>query len=475
MEFSKVQDRFIKCKNSGYQFLRGKEGTGKSTVSIYRTINLENNYCIYEEDKILFVTSNYNKKCKAIGFYKKENDKDYFYSLFSSEKDRVHILTMEELIDTYFRAYIRKSGLAIKVINKGKCIEVLNELKEEISLFYKKSKFLQKAKVEFLLDEILWIKASNFSKEYYLEVNRKGRKERIRKSSYTRESIYKIKDLYNEVLYEKGLMDEYDKVLFAIKYVNSYGGLYSHILLDDIEKLTKSEIDFVKLIYKERSYSSFTFILNSDLNNKENSWMIKGRSVNTLGIDVRGKSFNFKVKYSEKKEKKINTIEKYKYINLKNKEIIEFNIDTASNEKELFGGDNICYNENELEEIPMFNNIAAGTPIEMNDDIEGSFYIPKYWLEKGKATFILRVKGDSMVEKNICDGDLVVIKKQNAANHNEIVAASLDGEATLKTLNLSGDLPKLMPANSLYEPIRLGNKEVNILGVAIGIIKQEIN
>ena len=80
-----------------------------------------------------------------------------------------------------------------------------------------------------------------------------------------------------------------------------------------------------------------------------------------------------------------------------------------------------------------------------------------------------------MVEKDICDGDLVVIKKQGTANHNEIVAASLDGEATLKTLNLNGDLPKLMPANSLYAPISLENKEVNILGVAIGIIKQEIN
>ena len=154
---------------------------------------------------------------------------------------------------------------------------------------------------------------------------------------------------------------------------------------------------------------------------------------------------------------------------------MEFNIDTASNRKEVFEGNDICYNENELEDIPMFNNIAAGTPIEMNDNIEGSFYIPKYWLERGKDTFILRVKGDSMVEKDICDGDLVVIKKQGTANHNEIVAASLDGEATLKTLNLSGDLPKLMPANSLYAPISLENKEVNILGVAIGIIKQEIN
>ena len=80
-----------------------------------------------------------------------------------------------------------------------------------------------------------------------------------------------------------------------------------------------------------------------------------------------------------------------------------------------------------------------------------------------------------MVDKNICDGDLVVIKKQANANHNDIVAANLDGEATLKTLNLNDDSPKLMPANSLYSPIDLTNRNVSILGVAIGVIKEEIN
>ena len=123
----------------------------------------------------------------------------------------------------------------------------------------------------------------------------------------------------------------------------------------------------------------------------------------------------------------------------------------------------------------MFSNIAAGNPIEINDNIEGKFYLPKYWLERGKDTFILRVKGDSMVDKNICDGDLVVIKKQTNANHNDIVAANLDGEATLKTLNLNSDNPKLMPANSLYSPIELVDKNVSILGIAIGIIKQGIS
>jgi len=76
-----------------------------------------------------------------------------------------------------------------------------------------------------------------------------------------------------------------------------------------------------------------------------------------------------------------------------------------------------------------------------------------------------------MVEKNILNGDLVVIKRQVNANHNDIVAASIDNEATLKTLNLNGEYPVLMPANKTYPSIPLVGRDVSILGVAIGIIK----
>lgn len=474
MEFTNTQNKFIRHKSSGYQVLKGKEGTGKSTASIYKALNLENNYCLYEDDKILFVTSNYSKNSEAIELYNKESSKEYFYSLFSLDKNRVNIVTFEELINTYYNAYRRKKGQVFKIVSKKDALRLLESLDDEISSFYKKSKFIEKAKLEFLLDEILWIKASNFELEDYLVIDRKGRKKRIKKSSYTRESIYKIKELYNKKLSMNSLIDEYDHVLFALSYVKKFKGLYSHIILDDIERLTKAEIDFIKSIYKEKDYSSFIFILNSELNNKENSWMIKGRKFNSLGVDVKGKSFSFKLKF-EKKKKVINTIEKYEYINLRNKDVVEFNIDTASNKKEIFDNENTIYNEEDLVDLPMFSNIAAGNPIEINDNIEGKFYLPKYWLERGKDTFILRVKGDSMVEKNICDGDLVVIKKQANANHNDIVAASLDGEATLKTLNLNSDSPKLMPANSLYSPIELSNRDVSILGIAIGVIKQEIS
>ena len=165
-------------------------------------------------------------------------------------------------------------------------------------------------------------------------------------------------------------------------------------------------------------------------------------------------------------------MDKFKYINLKHRSEFDFNIDSLSGSKEIYLQDNIVFKEDELKEIPVFNQIAAGNPIEINDEIRESFYLPSGWLERGKDTFILEVKGDSMIDKNIFNGDLVVIKKQHTAYNNDIVAASLDGEATLKILNTNDKYPKLMPANSRYSEINLSNKEVSILGVAIGIIKQ---
>ena len=197
MELTKAQDKFIRHKTSGYQVLKGKEGTGKSTASIYKALNLENNYCLYEDDKILFVTSNYVKNSNANELYNKESNNNYFYSLFSLERNRVNIVTFEELINTYYNAYLREKGQVFKIIDKKESLNVLQTLKNEIETFYKKSKFIEKATLDFLLDEISWIKASNLTIEEYLNVDRKGRKNRIKKNSYTRESIYIIKEMYN--------------------------------------------------------------------------------------------------------------------------------------------------------------------------------------------------------------------------------------------------------------------------------------
>ena len=471
MELLKGQNRFIKHKTSGYQLLKGKEGVGKSTAAIFKAINLENNYCIFNEDRILIVKYNNSEIRDLKKLYNKEKDKNHFYSLFSLDKERVIFTTMDDIILTYSEAYRRKNGLALKAISYEEQIDILNNI-EELSKHKKKSKFLLNAKIDFLLDEILWIKYCNLTLDEYKEIDRKGRTRRINKNSYTREAIYNLKDIYSISLREKGFIDEADHALFAIESVKKENGLYTHIIIDDIEKYTKAELDFLRGLFKNNTYSSMIYILNSEINSEINSWFIKGRKLESLNIKEKIKTFILREKAKKSVERKvISTIESYKFVSFKNKREIDFNIDTSSNEKEIYL-DNEIYKEDSLKAIPMYSNIAAGNPIEIFEEKEDDFYLPQEWLERNKDTFILRVKGDSMINKNISDGDLVVIKKQLTANHNDIIAADLDGEATLKTLSLKDyNNPVLLPANEKYPPISINDKNFNILGVAIGVIR----
>ena len=107
----------------------------------------------------------------------------------------------------------------------------------------------------------------------------------------------------------------------------------------------------------------------------------------------------------------------------------------------------------------------------MNDAIEDNYYLPKEWIRKTKDVFMLKVKGDSMINKNIYDGDYVVISKQNIPSVRDIVAVDIEGEATLKTYKTIDGKIILMPENNKYEPIIIEDQQFSFLGVAIGLIK----
>jgi repressor LexA len=119
--------------------------------------------------------------------------------------------------------------------------------------------------------------------------------------------------------------------------------------------------------------------------------------------------------------------------------------------------------------LPLAGVIAAGRPIEAIEerevlDLEELFVSPN-------KTFVLRVRGDSMIEDQICDGDYVVCEQRATARDGETVVALLDdGEATLKRLYREHDGVRLQPANAKYTPIRTRN--VNIQGVVVGVIRR---
>ena len=118
--------------------------------------------------------------------------------------------------------------------------------------------------------------------------------------------------------------------------------------------------------------------------------------------------------------------------------------------------------------VPLVGRIAAGVPITADQQIEEIFPLPRQLVGKGEL-FMLRVSGESMIDAAICDGDWVVVRSQATADNGDIVAAMLDGEATVKAFRQRDGHTWLLPRNSAFEPI-LGD-DATVLGKVVAVLR----
>ena len=118
--------------------------------------------------------------------------------------------------------------------------------------------------------------------------------------------------------------------------------------------------------------------------------------------------------------------------------------------------------------IPLVGSIAAGVPITADQQVEETLPLPESLVGKGEL-FMLKVKGESMINAAICDGDYVVVRQQKDAQNGDIVAAMIDGEATVKTFSRKGGHIWLLPANDDFAPIDGDNCEV--LGKVTAVLR----
>ncbi|GGH46271.1 transcriptional repressor LexA [Microbacterium album] len=118
--------------------------------------------------------------------------------------------------------------------------------------------------------------------------------------------------------------------------------------------------------------------------------------------------------------------------------------------------------------VPLVGRIAAGVPITADQQVEEIFPLPRQLVGRGEL-FMLKVSGDSMIDAAICDGDWVVVRVQNTAENGDIVAAMLDGEATVKVFRQRDGHTWLLPRNSAFEPI-LGDESV-VLGKVVAVMR----
>ncbi len=127
------------------------------------------------------------------------------------------------------------------------------------------------------------------------------------------------------------------------------------------------------------------------------------------------------------------------------------------------------YSGKEMVEVPVIGKITAGAPILAVENVTDTFPIPIDFVGNSES-FMLTVRGESMIEAGILDGDYILVRKQNTANNGEIVVALIEDEATVKTFYKEQDHIRLQPENSTMDPIIV--PDCKILGKVSGVFRK---
>jgi repressor LexA len=130
-------------------------------------------------------------------------------------------------------------------------------------------------------------------------------------------------------------------------------------------------------------------------------------------------------------------------------------------------------NESDLKDItliPIVGNVAAGTPILAQENIEEYFPVTSDFIKDTNEVFMLKVKGDSMINAGILDRDYIIVRKQEIARNGEIIVALIEDEATVKRFLKTDKVIKLIPENDFMKPIVVN--DVAIVGKVIGVIRK---
>lgn len=132
--------------------------------------------------------------------------------------------------------------------------------------------------------------------------------------------------------------------------------------------------------------------------------------------------------------------------------------------------ENFNLTRREMVNVPLVGSVAAGEPILATQNIESYFPIPAEYMPNAQ-TFMLKVKGESMVNAGILDGDHVIVEEKNIAHNGDMVVALVDDSATVKTYYRENGYHRLQPENDYMDPIIVQDEELQILGKVIGVLR----
>ena len=141
---------------------------------------------------------------------------------------------------------------------------------------------------------------------------------------------------------------------------------------------------------------------------------------------------------------------------------------------EILKSTSLRNNNDSVTEVPIVGRVSAGTPILAEENVEGTIFVDKSLVRNNRGMFVLRVKGTSMVNAGVLDGDFVLVRQQPTAEQGEMVVALIEDEATVKRFYKEKNKIRLQPENDTMEPIIVDPREsnVSIIGKIEGVIRK---
>jgi DNA helicase-2/ATP-dependent DNA helicase PcrA len=301
MHLNLEQKRLITATPSGATLVRGVAGSGKTTVAVHRAGYLLNNYCLGESDRVLLVTYNKTLVKYLRHLYEKVNVEEGAYvNLFGPSQSQVDITTIDSIFYRYYCSLFPKSQRREQLYgNNNKKYQVIRNCIAELAKKFEDTNILDPKNASFLLDEIDWIRSCNYMElSEYQNVDRLGRQsftqsegpQRLRKNSRTRHAIFELMLAYDARLEEEGLIDPKTRDILVLKKAQERPEpKYTHIIVDESQDLTRVQLEFLKLLYKPGDYSSLFFVADTAQSIYPHSWLVRGRSFTSLGLDLTGR------------------------------------------------------------------------------------------------------------------------------------------------------------------------------------------
>ncbi|GAA0076600.1 hypothetical protein UT300005_09780 [Clostridium sp. CTA-5] len=302
MQLNIEQKRIIEGKPNGHSLIKGVAGSGKTTVAANKIPLLLRHYCPSKDDSVLMVT--YNKALQKYVSVIYDNIKDEINAqanLFDEENSsKLYIKTINSIMYMYFNSYKNQYNEKLTIASPKECKNELIDAINFVSNKYENVEVINSKYLQFIKEEIIWIKACNYMDlQEYQCVDRIGRvininsdgPQKLRKNSKQRNAIFDVLLKYNDNLKKINKVDLQDMALIALKEAEKcHIEKYTHILIDESQDLTRVQLEFLKILYNKKAYSSITFISDVAQSIYSQAWLIKNRSFTSLGYDMTGKS-----------------------------------------------------------------------------------------------------------------------------------------------------------------------------------------